>query len=99
LEARKNSSVMSAANAVKDHLHTWYFGTHGHDWTSMAVVTEGKPYGIPDDLVFSFPVRCKHFEWEIVKDLKIDDFSQSKLNVTLQELEQEKKRRKLIFLS
>jgi len=32
---------MSAANAVKDHLFTWYHGTHHNEWVSMAVVTDG----------------------------------------------------------
>lgn len=46
LAARNNSSVMSAANAVKDHLHTWFFGTKEGQWVSMGVVTQGTPYGI-----------------------------------------------------
>jgi malate/lactate dehydrogenase len=27
LDARKNSSVLSASNAVKDHLRDWFYGT------------------------------------------------------------------------
>jgi len=27
LDLKKNSSVLSAANAAKDHMHDWYFGS------------------------------------------------------------------------
>lgn len=90
MAARKNSSVMSAANAVKDHLKSWIFGTPEGEWTSMAVITQGKPYGIPEDLIFSFPVTCKDFEWKIVEGLKINEFSQAKIEATLKELQEEK---------
>lgn len=45
LEARKNSSVFSAANAVKDHLRDWCYGTGSH-LHSMGVNSDGS-YGIP----------------------------------------------------
>lgn len=59
--------MFSAANAVRDHLRDWYHGTHGDEWTSMALVADGKTYGVPEGLVFSFPVKCKPgFKVEIV---------------------------------
>ena len=89
MEARKSSSVFSAANATKDHLRDWYQGTKPGEWTSMAVVSDGS-YNVPKGLVFSFPVVTKGFNYEIVQGLKIDEFSQQKLNLTTEELSQEK---------
>jgi malate/lactate dehydrogenase len=90
LAARNNSSVMSAANAIKDHLHDWMHGTKHHEWVSMGIINEEGHYGLPKDICFSLPVRCKNFDYEIVTGLKIDEFSQSKINITLEELTQEK---------
>jgi malate dehydrogenase len=47
---------MSAASAVKDHLNSWYFGTPEGEFTSMGIYVQGEPYGVANDLVFSFPV-------------------------------------------
>lgn len=90
LEARKMSSVFSAANAAKDHLRDWHHGTKQGEWTSMAVVSDGS-YNVPKGLVFSFPVVCHDFDYHIVQGLKIDEFSQNKFNLTTEELSQEKK--------
>lgn len=90
LEKRKQSSVFSAANAVKDHLKTWFQGTTAGEWVSMGVYSTGQ-YDIPSDIVYSMPVKCKEgATYEIVKDLKIDDFSRGKMKTTAEELLQEK---------
>jgi len=56
---------------------------------SMGVVSDGS-YGIPKDLVFSFPVEIKDRKWKIVQGLKLDDFARSKLDITTKELLEEK---------
>jgi malate dehydrogenase len=89
LAARGGSSVFSAANAVKDHIHTWIFGTCSTSWTSMGIYSNGE-YGAPKDVIFSFPVRCHNGVITIVKDLAIDSFSASKIKATGEELLQEK---------
>jgi malate/lactate dehydrogenase len=57
----------------------------------MAVASDGS-YGIPQGVVYSFPVRIDHGtkDWSIVQGLNIDDFSREKMNATLKELEEEK---------
>ncbi|EGR34785.1 malate dehydrogenase nad, putative [Ichthyophthirius multifiliis] len=90
LALRQNSSVMSAANAVKDHLYDWYFGTKQGQFVSMAVYSNGQYYGVPAGLIYSFPVTCENFEFKIVDGLNIDDFSRQKMNLTTQELQEEK---------
>jgi len=69
LKIRGGSSVFSAASATIDHLRDWYIGTN-EEIVSMGVVSDGS-YGIPKGLFASFPVRCKNFEWEIVKGVNL----------------------------
>lgn len=66
IAARKMSSAMSAAKAAGDHMRDWWFGTKPGEWVSMGVVSDGS-YGIPKDIVFSFPVTIKNKQYEIVK--------------------------------
>lgn len=88
IEARGLSSAASAANAAIDHIHDWWLGTDGK-WTTMGIPSDGS-YGIPKDTMFGFPVTCANGKYEIVQGLEIDEFSQERINVTLDELEQEK---------
>lgn len=90
LAARKSSSVFSAANATKDHLRDWCNGTKPGQWVSMGIISNGE-YGIPKGLCYSYPVVTKDFGYQVVEGLKIDNFSREKMDVSTQELEQEKK--------
>ena len=47
----------------------WYIGTDENNWTSMGVLTDGTAYDVPEGYCFAMPVRCKNFEYEIVKGL------------------------------
>ncbi|XP_070496412.1 malate dehydrogenase, cytoplasmic [Chironomus tepperi] len=88
IAARKMSSAMSAAKAAADHVRDWWIGT-GETFVSMGVLSDGS-YGIPKDIVFSFPVEIKNKQWKIVQGLKIDDFARGKLDITTKELLEEK---------
>jgi len=85
IKARKLSSAASAARAIVDHMRDWIFGTAEGEIISMAVRSDGS-YGIEQDLIYSFPVRCKNGKYEIVQGLSIDDFSRSKMDLTSAEL-------------
>jgi len=88
IEKRKLSSAMSAAKAACDHIHDWHFGTPSSgQWVSMAVPSDGS-YGIPEGLIFSFPVQicAKTREWKIVQGLELDEFAKQKIDVTTKEL-------------
>lgn len=89
INARKNSSAMSAAKAAVDHMRDWVLGTPKGEYVSMAVVSDGS-YGIPKGLVFSFPVTAENQKWKIVQGLEVDDFMRSKLDVTMKELVEER---------
>lgn len=91
IAARKASSALSAAKAIKDHIKTWYFGTPEGEWVSMGVIATGNKYGIDEKLCFSFPVKCKGFKYEIVNGLKWDEFSKTKIETTQKELQEERK--------
>lgn len=90
IAARKLSSAMSAANAVCDHMRNWWFGTTEGQWVSMGVVSDGSSYGIPEGIVYSMPVTIKDREWHLVSGLTIDNFSREKMDLTAQELLEEK---------
>ncbi|CAI5452350.1 unnamed protein product [Caenorhabditis angaria] len=91
IEKRKLSSAMSAAKAACDHIHDWHFGTKAGEFVSMAVPSDGS-YGIPQGLVFSFPVTIDAAtkEWKIVQGLTFDDFAKGKIAATTKELEEER---------
>ena len=88
IEARGLSSAASAANAIIDQIHDWVIGSNG-EWVTMGVPSDGS-YGIPEEIVFGFPMTCENGEYTIVQDLPIDEFSQQRINQTLAELEEEK---------
>ncbi len=89
IKARGASSAASAASAAIDHMHDWALGTADDDWVSMAIPADGS-YGIEPGIIYSYPVRCHDGVYEIVKDLSIDDFSQSRMNATEAELREER---------
>lgn len=90
LAMRKLSSAMSAAQAIASHVHDWILGTLEGQIVSMAVLSTGNSYGVPDDLVFSFPVKCKDGDWMVVEGLKFGATTRSGLEDTILELQDEK---------
>ncbi len=89
IKARGASSAASAASAAIDHMHDWALGTPGDDWVSMAVPADGS-YGIAEGVVYSYPVRCKDGEYEIVQGLDVNKFSQKRMQATETELREER---------
>jgi malate dehydrogenase len=89
IDARGASSAASAANAAIDHVHDWVSGTAAGDWVSMAVPSDGS-YGVELGIISSFPCRCSNGEWEIVQGLEVPDFSQQRIDKTVNELKEER---------
>jgi malate dehydrogenase len=89
IKARGTSSAASAASAAMDHIHDWMLGTAAGDWVSMAVPADGS-YGIPEGVIYSYPVTCKNGEYSIVQGLPVDDFSRGKMQATHRELLEER---------
>ncbi len=55
----------------------------------MGIPSDGS-YGIPEGVMFGFPVTTENGEYKIVQGLEIDEFSRERINVTLEELEGER---------
>jgi malate dehydrogenase len=89
IEARGASSAASAASAAIDHMHDWALGTTDEDWVSMAIPADGS-YGVEPGIIYSYPVRCRDGQYEIVQGLTIDDFSRDRMDKTEAELREER---------
>jgi malate dehydrogenase len=89
IKARGTSSAASAAAAALDHIHDWVLGTPAGDWVSMGIPSDGS-YGIPEGVIYSYPVTCKGGEYSIVQGLDINDFSREKMTATHRELLEER---------
>jgi malate dehydrogenase len=89
IAARGASSAASAANAAIDHMRDWVLGTPEGDWVSMGVPSDGS-YGVPEGLMSSFPCVVRDGRWQIVQGLEIDDYSRSKIDASVAELETER---------
>jgi malate dehydrogenase len=89
IKARGTSSAASAAAAALDHVHDWMLGTPSGDWVSMAVPSDGS-YGIPEGVVYSYPVTCKNGDYSIVQGLAVNDFSRERMQATHRELLEER---------
>lgn len=87
IEARGLSSAASAANAAIDHMHDWALGSQGK-WVTMGIASNGE-YGIPQDMMFGYPVICANGDYSIVPGLEIDAYSRGKLDITQKELQDE----------
>jgi len=88
IEARGLSSAASAANAAIDHVRDWVLGSNGK-WVTMGIPSDGS-YGIPEGIIYGFPVTTQNGEYTMVKDLEIDAFSRERMDFTLNELLEER---------
>lgn len=89
--ARGKSSAASAANAALGAMKSVVEPTLRDQWFSMGIDAKGNPYGIREDLVFSFPCRSDgNGDAKIVKGLNIDSYLQEKIDLTQKELMEER---------
>lgn len=89
IEARGFSSAASAANAAIEHMRDWALGTPAGDWTTMGIPSDGS-YGIPEGVVYGFPVTCSSGTYSIVQGLEVSDFSRERMTATYNELLEER---------
>ncbi|BDD88099.1 malate dehydrogenase [Desulfofustis limnaeus] len=85
IKARGASSAASAACAAVDHMRDWALGSKGK-WVSMGVYSAGNPYGVDENLMFSFPITTENGEWKIVEGLAVSEFSRKMIAKTEAEL-------------
>ncbi|ELW50564.1 Malate dehydrogenase, cytoplasmic [Tupaia chinensis] len=94
---RKLSSAMSAAKAKSDHVRDVGCRTPEGKCVSMGVISDDSSHGLPDDLLFSFPVIIKNKTLKFVEGLTINgSVSSEKMNFTAKELAEEEKNKMLL---
>jgi malate dehydrogenase len=89
IDARGLSSAASAANAAIDHVRDWVGGSRDGDWVTMGVPSDGS-YGIPEGVIFGYPVTCRGGKYQIVKGIEVSEFSRKRIDATLKELHEER---------
>ena len=90
IDARGASSAASAANAAIDTVKAVDNKTEEGDWFSAAVPSDGS-YGIPEDLIFGFPLTSNgQGKVDIVQGVELNDFARAKIKITTDELLSEK---------
>jgi malate dehydrogenase len=89
IKARGASSAASAASAAIDHIRDWFRGSPQGDSLSMGIPSDGS-YGIPEGVIYSYPVICRGGQYEIVQGLDIDAFSRARMDATHKELLEER---------
>ena len=90
IKARGQSSAASAANAVIDTVREVARPT-GEQFSSAIPAPATGGYGVPEGLVFGYPLRATAAGTvEIVQGIEHDDFARSKVEATTQELLEER---------
>jgi malate dehydrogenase len=89
IEARGASSAASAANAVVDTVASLVNPTPAGDWNSVCVCSDGR-YDTDAGLISSFPIVSDGKNWSIVDGVPVDEFSRGKIEITVNELREER---------
>jgi len=91
IAARGKSSAASAANAALDGIRNLVIPTRPGDWFSSGVCSDGNPYGIEENLIFSMPCRSNgDGNYEVVPGLEWSQSVKEKIKITEQELIEER---------
>jgi len=89
IDARGLSSAASAANSAISHMHDWILSSHHNDWVTMSVPSDGS-YGIPEGVIYGFPVTCNNGHYKIVQGLSISSPGHKHMQESYQELLEER---------
>jgi malate dehydrogenase len=89
IKARGASSAASAANAVLDTVKGIVRPTAKGDCFSAAVCSNGE-YGVDSGLIFGYPLTSDGSSVKIVPGIEHNEYAQSKIKITLDELKSER---------
>ena len=83
-ELMKHAATMSVARAVATTFQHWFNGSPSGQMFSLGVCSNGW-YGVPKDLVFSFPVTFhpKGY-WNVVQDIEVPDVTKARLQKSIE---------------
>lgn len=91
IDARGKSSAASAASAAIDSIKSLLRPTPEGQWYSVGLCSDGNPYGIAENLIFSFPCRTRaDGKVEIVKGLTLNEFIAGEVRKSEAELLEER---------
>merc|ERR1711924_159387 len=83
----------STAVSIVDHIRALTTPTNEGDWFSMGVCTDGNPYGLPEDMIFSMPCRSTgDGDYTLVpeKEIKRTPWLDAKIAASVDELSKER---------
>ena len=89
IQARGLSSAASAANGIVDSVRSIVTPTASGDWNSLCVCSDGS-YGVDQGLISSFPISSDGNSLSIVQGVPVNEFSQAKIDATINELREER---------
>jgi malate dehydrogenase len=89
IKARGASSAGSAANAALMGVYRLHHDTPQNEFFSVARVSRGE-YGIDEGLIYSFPSRTEGNQLKVISGLSHNEFALQKINLSLEELRQER---------
>lgn len=89
IKARGSSSAASAANGVVQSVYHLVHETVQGESFSVARCSQGE-YGVDEGLIFSFPCRTEGSKLKVISGLTHNEFAQKKIDLTLDELRQER---------
>ncbi len=91
IDARGKSSAASAANAVVNHLQSLNNPTPAGEWFSGALLSDGNTYGVPEGLIYSFPLRVEpDGALHVVEGVSLSEYAKGKLAASANELLEER---------
>jgi len=91
IEARGKSSAASAAQALIATIQDIEHETDLNSWYSIAKISTANPYGIAENIIFSFPNHTtKQNQVETVSHLELDEFLKMNIQLTEKELLEER---------
>jgi malate dehydrogenase len=64
-------------------------GTTDGDWVTMGISSDGS-YGIPEGVIYGYPVTCRGGRYERVQGIDISPFSRARMDATHKELLEER---------
>lgn len=89
IKARGASSAGSAANAIIDTVKSIINPTKAGDWHSVALCSDGS-YGVEPGLISSFPIVSNGKNVRIVQGIQLSNFARSKIEISINELKEER---------
>lgn len=88
LQKRGKSSAASAAAAALQTAKHLFFPSK--EEFSAGIFSLGNPYGIDQNLIFSFPCKWQEGQRQIIRDLELDPFLSTKIRLSERELQEER---------